>query len=79
MREIVHIQLGQAGNNIGTKVKDYLYTTSFLRFGFSFGKLFLMNMVLIPQGHGMVTQICSSKESMFISMKLEVEDMYHDQ
>jgi hypothetical protein len=76
MREIVHLQAGQCGNQIGAKV-DKFYNFFFVfrwnKFS-SFGKLFRMNMVLIQLVHTMGIPIFNSNVSMFITMKLQVKN-----
>jgi hypothetical protein len=44
----------------------------------SFGKSFLMNMVLTPLVLTLVILICNWKESMFITMKPLEVDMYQE-
>ncbi len=77
MREIVHLQAGQCGNQIGAKV-DKFYNFSLYLDGISFssfGKLFRMNMVLIQLVHTMAIPIFNSNELTFISMKLQVTNL----
>jgi hypothetical protein len=66
MREIVHIQAGQCGNQIGAKVnwlqsllQNKKINTTFFK---SFGKLYPMSMVLTQLVHIMVILICNWKE-----------------
>jgi hypothetical protein len=76
MREIVHMQAGQCGNQIGAKVNDNRSVHFFLQFSCSCsssGKSFPMNMVLIPQATIMAIQTFNLNASTFTSMKLEVE------
>jgi len=63
MREIVHIQAGQCGNQIGAK----------------FWEVILMNTESILPGHTMATQICSLKGLMCTSMKQLVDDTFQGQ
>lgn len=88
MREIVHMQAGQCGNQIGAKVS---YVLCFVNFFFetypdvqfmwflkdvifycSSGKLSPTNMASIQLAHTTVIPIYSWKESTFITMKLQV-------
>lgn len=80
MREIVHLQAGQCGNQIGAKVGIFvlplplswvLLRIDCKRFfiPFSSGKLFLMNMALILLAVTRETVIFSWKELMSITMR----------
>ena len=82
MREIVHIQAGQCGNQIGAKVsagyKCFKFKFELLldfvdnQFFSSFGKLFRMNMELIQLEHIMEILIYNLSASTFIIMKQPV-------
>jgi hypothetical protein len=76
MREIVHMQAGQCGNQIGAKVKKQELSLAFVRFFSSFGKLFRMNMVSTQQVHIMEILIFSLNGSMFITTKQPVKIFY---
>jgi hypothetical protein len=78
MREIVHLQAGQCGNQIGAKVNKilakffgYLYITLS-----SFGKLFRMNMVSIQLVPIMAIPIFNLNASMSITMKQPVKNLF---
>src|SRR4051812_29497154 len=70
MREIVHIQAGQCGNQIGAKVS--LVCLNKNNFKFSSGKSFRTSMGLSPQVHITATQICNWRELMSTTMRLAV-------
>jgi hypothetical protein len=76
MREIVHMQAGQCGNQIGAKVKKQELSLAFVRFFSSFGKLFRMNMVSTQQVLIMEILIFNLSASMFIIMKHRVNRFY---
>jgi hypothetical protein len=79
MREIVHIQAGQCGNQIGAKVRrQSLEFISFPCLSYSFGKSSPMNMVSTPLVATTATLICSSNVSTSTSTKLRVANMCHE-
>lgn len=61
MREIVHIQAGQCGNQIGAKVKLKMAKNfeKFQFFSLSFGKLYLMSIQLTQLDVIAVILICN--------------------
>jgi hypothetical protein len=88
MREIVHIQAGQCGNQVGAKVKismSEFYTK--MRFqesnaviSFSFGKIFLKNMAWIFKEHTKEpTQKVNWIVSACITMRLLVSDNFYQE
>ena len=84
MREIVHLQAGQCGNQIGAKV--YLHLTkkhtfcNILTFGFlpqnSSGKSYLMNTELTQLVPTMETLTSNWRESMSTTTKQLVENTF---
>lgn len=80
MREIVHIQLGQAGNNVGNKVSNQTQTKDngviHYFYKISFGKLSATNTGSIPKDTITETQIFSWSELMYTITRREVVNMF---
>lgn len=71
MREIVHLQAGQCGNQIGSKVYKFSRVLRLLPIlnSFSFGRSFLTNMVSIQLAHTMAILIFNLNVSTSILTK----------
>lgn len=78
MREIITIQIGQAGNSIGEKVRLIFDTDEEKKENPSFGNSHAMNMVLILTGSITDKVIYNSNESMSILMKFDKENIVLD-
>jgi len=70
MREIVHIQAGQCGNQIGSKVVFLIFYWHF--WILSSGKSFRMNTEFNLMDHTRENLTCNWNESMFTTMRLMV-------
>jgi hypothetical protein len=70
MREIVHLQTGQCGNQVSFNTKKRLVPNS--------GKLSLMNMVLTQLVPIMGTRTCSWRELMYTIMKPLEGNMFQE-
>ena len=76
MREIVHLQAGQCGNQIGSKVASFFNRINIHIFIQSSGKLSLMNMVLTQLEHILVNLTLNYNVSMYTTMRLLAVNMY---
>ncbi|VDN08662.1 unnamed protein product [Dibothriocephalus latus] len=71
MREIVHIQVGQCGNQMGAKVSgDFV---EFMDLSSSFGRSFLTNTASAPKAFTRVTATFSLRESVYTIMKPRIQ------
>lgn len=80
MREIVFIQVGQCGNQVGQKVSDenIEFPQNFIFFHFSSGKIFVMNMTSMNVDTFLAIQFFPFNDWMFILTVYLTVNMFLD-